>query len=133
MGFLRFDKTKERIIENLSVSAGEAHTVSDSEQGFLNVRNADLITIAVKVQGANASSSGTLTLEFVSSLTVDLPDWDTEPLFTLEVPIQGNSPVKKTFYIDVGEVRALKVLKVKNNDSSYGVTVLYVDASKRYI
>ena len=82
----------------------------------------DCETVCVQGKVTGGSASNTLTCDFALAASFDGVTFDTEAYATLQVTMNGTTPVLFSAQIPVTGIHSLKLLSITNNESVGGYT-----------
>jgi len=102
-----------------SISAGASWTTGSD---WVDVRGASSALMTVKATGANASSSGTVTFNFIAKGDDEnIMPTATVPDIMISLTLDANNEVVKNASIDCNDYAYIKLLSIENGDSTYAV------------
>lgn len=98
-----------------------ANTTWSTGSSLVNVESAGLAQIVLKAKGANASSAGTVTFNFVAVGDASMAT-PTVTSFSQTVTLNAATAVARDFLVDCSAYGNLKLASVVNGDATYGLT-----------
>ncbi len=103
---------------DLAIDAGDTWSTGSA---YVDVESAGLAQIVLKAKGANASSAGTVTFNFIAtgdSSTMTVP---TVTSFSQTLTLNANNAVARDFLVDCSAYGDLKLASVVNGDATYAL------------
>jgi len=104
--------------DDQTIAAGAKYSTDSAEidcQGF------PLLGVAIQATGANASSAGSVTFNFVTSL--DGTNYEDDSNAQAEtLTLSGTTALLKVIRFNVDFIRLLRVTSIVNGDASYGLS-----------
>ena len=111
-----------------SIAAGVTYsTASDA----VEVQDVETVAVQVYAEGGNASISGDVVVTLAAS--VDGSNFDSQAFAAVTLTKSGTDQERATGLVNVRGVHSLRVLSVKNTDSSYAVENVNVLVGKTVV
>ena len=104
--------------DDLALDAGATWSTGSA---YVDVESAGLAQIVLKAKGANASSAGTVTFNFIAtgdSATMAVP---TVTSFSQTLTLTANTAAARDFLVDCSAYGDLKLASVVNGDATYAL------------
>lgn len=105
--------------DDLALDAGATWSTGSS---YVDVESAGLAQIVLKAKGANASSAGIVTFNFIATGDPSTMTAPTVTSFSQTLTLNANTAVARDFLVDCSAYGNLKLASVVNGDATYGLT-----------
>lgn len=98
-----------------------ANTTWSTGSSYVDVEKAGLAHVVLRAKGANASSAGTVTFNFVAVGDADKMTAPTVNSFSQTLTLNANNAVARDFLVDCSAYGDLKLSSVVNGDATYAL------------
>ena len=109
---------------DLNINAGATWNTGSA---YVDVETAGLAQIVLKAKGANASSEGTVTFNFIAVGDDAKMTAPTGPSFSKTLTLNGNNAVAVDFLVDCAAYGKMKLASIVNGDATYALENVNVE------